>query len=209
MRTILLTSAGMQVKEEILKLISKDPCKIKVAYIITAAKPSKNIDYVQKDRQIMQNACFKVTDIDIEGKKSDELKEILVNFDIIYVQGGNTFYLLKAVKESGFDLIVKDLINQGIIYIGVSAGSVICGPTIETTNWKNVDKNIVNLKKLNALSLVPFNLFVHYEPKLSETVKNESSKSDFPTRVLTDDQAILFKDGEIKLVGKGKEILVD
>jgi len=58
---------------------------------------------------------FQVEDIDLENKKESELKEILKDKDIIYVQGGNTFYLLKYIKESGFDKLVKQLIQKGKI----------------------------------------------------------------------------------------------
>lgn len=210
MSTILLTSAGMDVKEEILKILPKPAKEIKLAHIITAKNPrlEENPEYIIKDKQAMKEIGFDVEDIDIKGKTEKELRKILAGKDIIYVQGGNTFYLLKYVKESGFDRVVKELINQGVIYVGVSAGSMICGPTIETANWKNVDNNEVGLKDLTAMALVPFNLFVHYSPEYTRTIEEELPKSKYPLHILNDNQALLVKDGKVELVGEGKETVI-
>jgi len=202
---ILLTSSGMDIKEEILKVLPKPPGQMKVAHIITASKPEKDISYVLKDKEAMIKEGFQVEDIDLENKKESELKEILKDKDIIYVQGGNTFYLLKHIKESGFDKLVKQLIQKGKIYIGVSAGSYIACPTIEMATWKHQDRNRIGLTDLTALNLVPFLLSVHYVNGYKEILKDAISKTRYEVRILTDKQAIFIIDGEIKFIG-GEEI---
>jgi len=208
MKTILLTSAGMNVKDEILKILPKFAKQIKLAHIITASKAEADTSYVDKDRNRMQELGFQVEDVDIEGKNEDELREIFSDKDIIYIQGGNTFFLLKCIKESGFDKVIKELIEKGVIYIGVSAGSYVACPTIEMANWKGQDKNSFNLTDLSALNLAPFLLFVHYKPEYKEILEREIPKAKYPVRILNDDQAILIQDGEAKLVGKGEEIKI-
>ena len=116
--------------------------------------------------------------------------------------------MLKYVRESGFDKLVKDLIDKGVIYIGVSAGSYIACPTIEAANWKHADRNIVGLTDLTGLNLVPFLLSAHYKPEYKEILKSEISAVKYPVKILTDEQAILIRDGEIILVGKGEEIKI-
>lgn len=208
MKTLLLTSAGHMVKEEILKILPKPANQIKLAHIITASKLEANKSYVEEEKKGFIEMGFQVEDIDIEGKNDDSLRKILEGKDIIYVQGGNTFYLLKCVRESSFDKVVKELIDKGVIYIGVSAGSYIACPTIETAHWKRQDKNIVGLKDLTALNLVPFLLFVHYKPEHLEILKEEIPKTKYPVRVLLDGQAILVQDDKIELVGEGEEIKI-
>ncbi len=208
MKTLLLTSAGMEVKEEILKILPKSPNQIKLAHIITASKPERNIDYLEKDRQKMIGLGFQVEDIDIEGKNEKEVRDLLKDKDVIYVQGGNTFYLLKHIRESGFDKVIRELINKGVIYIGVSAGSILAGPTIETSGWKNLDRNIVGITDLTALNFVPFLIFVHYEPKYRALLEKESPRSKYPVRILTDKQAFLVRNGKITLVGQDEEIKI-
>ncbi len=144
--------------------------------------------------------------VDIEGKSENELREILNDRDVIYVQGGNTFYLLKCVRESGFDKVVRKLLKQGTIYIGVSAGSYICCPTIEMANWKRQDKNIVGLIDLTGMNLVPFLMSVHYKPKYKDLLKAKIANTKYFVKILTDEQAILIRGNEVRLVGKGEEI---
>ena len=199
----------MDVKEEILKILPKPANQIKLAHIITASKAEENTSYVDEDRAEMQALGFQVEDIDIEGKNENELRKLFKDKDIICMQGGNTFYLLKCIRESGFDKIVKELIEKGVIYIGVSAGSYVACPTIEMANWKHSDKNIVNLADLTGLNLVPFLLSAHYNPKYKEILQEEITKSKYPVKILTDDQAILIQDDKIKLVGKGEEIILN
>ena len=206
MKTLLLTSAGMNVKEEILKILPKPANEIKIAYIITASKSEEDTSYVDKDKRAMIEQGFLVEEIDIRDKNEKELREMFKDKDIVYVQGGNTFYLLKYVRESGFDKVIKELIQKGVIYIGVSAGSYIACPTIEAALWKDQDKNIVGLKDLTALNLVPFLLLAHYTPERKEVIKKGVSSSKYPVKILTDDQAILVRDDKVELVGKGPEI---
>lgn len=208
MRKLLLTSAGMNVKEEFLKILPKSPNQTKLAHIITAAKPEKDKWYVEKDTKLMSEAGFDVSEIDIEGKTQSQLGKILKDFDVVYVQGGNTFYLLNIVRKTGFAKAIKELIDRGVLYVGVSAGSIIAGPTIETAGWKMVepDRNFVKLEDLTAMNLVPFNIFVHYVPRHKAFVKKESAKSKYPLKIITDNQAILVEGNKYRLIGKGREI---
>jgi len=206
MKTLLLTSAGVNVKEEILKILPEPANQIKLAHIITASKAEQNKSYVKKETDGLAEIGFQVEEIDIEGKNESDLRKLLTDKDIIYVQGGNTFYLLKYALESGFDKLVKELIEKGVIYIGVSAGSYIACPTIEMANWKHQDRNTVGLTDLTGLNLVPFLLSVHYKPDYAPILKKEVSNSKYPVKILTDEQAILVKDEIVSLVGKGEEI---
>ncbi|MEX0616850.1 MAG: Type 1 glutamine amidotransferase-like domain-containing protein [Candidatus Woykebacteria bacterium] len=205
MKTLLLTSQGLNVKDEILKILPKPPRELRVAHITTASKDEKDKSYVNRDTKELESLGFAVKEINIANLDEKRLREILSNKDIIYVQGGNTFYLLKCTKESGFDKVVKELIGKGIIYIGKSAGSYIACPTIEQSSWTH-DHNIYGLTDLTALSLVPFGLYVHYVPADKAILKEKISEFKYPLKILTDDQAILVKEDTYELVGKGPEV---
>jgi dipeptidase E len=78
--------------------------------------------------------------------------------DAVFVGGGNTYALLKRLRESGLLDLLRARVRAGLPYVGASAGANVAGPTILTTN----DWNVVGLGSFEALGLVPFNLNPHY-----------------------------------------------
>jgi len=201
---LLLTSAGTNVRNEIIKILPKPANELRLANIITASKPELNKDYALRDREKLISLGFDVEDVDIEGKNEDELMRILKYKDIIYVEGGNTFYLLKYVKLGGFDKVIKELLNQGKIYIGVSAGSYIACPTIEQATWKHQDRNHFELTNLSALNLVPFLISAHFKEKNRGLIEKAVKTTKYPVVALYNSQAILVEDGKWKVVGEGR-----
>jgi len=80
------------------------------------------------------------------------------NADGIFVGGGNTFRLLHRLQQSGMVDTIRKRALEGMPYMGASAGTVIAGPTIMTTN----DMPIVQPATFEALRLVPFQLNCHF-----------------------------------------------
>ena len=213
-KTMLLTSGGMvPMKDEIIDLLQKPAYDVTVAFITTAYKHKldENPDYVNIDLQVMKDMGFNVEEIDIEGKKEQQLMHLFESKDIIFVEGGNTFYLLRAMRGCHFEDVIRKLLKQGKVYIGVSAGSIVVGKTIKTAGWKDADKNAIGLRNLKGLGLVPFDIFVHYTPEWDETIRQEipnQIKRSKDLRILTDGQALLVQGKEIDLIGEGEAIVV-
>jgi dipeptidase E len=203
-KTVLLTSSGMDVKDEIVGLLQKPAYDITVGFISTAAKPLEDIEFVKKDWDLMKDVGFNVEEIDIDGKTEAQVMKALELKDIIFVEGGNTFYLLRSMRKCKFEKVMRKLLKQGKVYIGTSAGSIVAGRTIETAGSLG-DKNIVKLRNLKGLNFVPFNVFVHYTHEYAELVSQKIQKSKYPLRVLTDKQAILSQGKNTIILGEGSE----
>ncbi|MBU1255392.1 Type 1 glutamine amidotransferase-like domain-containing protein [Patescibacteria group bacterium] len=121
----------------------------------------------------------------------------------MYVCGGNTYYILKRFRETGLDKIVIELVNQGKIYIGVSAGSVMAGPNIEIAGWgEDGDKNDVNLKDLTGFNFTNIAVFSHFEEKNRQEVKEFKKKVNYPVIELTDNQAVFVKGKNYIIIGE-------
>ena len=205
---LFLTSTGLpkETRQFFLELLDKNPEECKVAFIPTAGDTEKDKWFIGVARSELEEMRFTVKDIDLKKETLISLKKKLADCDVIYVNGGNTFYLLDWIRKSGFNEIIKKILNKDRVYVGVSAGSIIACPNIEPAGWKHADRNIVKLKDLSGMNLVPFLITPHYKETYREVVEKAAKNMKYPIVALNDKQAILI-DGKIaRIVGKGKKI---
>lgn len=124
---LLLTSNGFfndAIKEEFLKLIKCESNDMDVAIITTASPLKENNRFAQKAKEDFKEMGVKKIDfIDIEF---DDPKRLLFK-DVIYINGGNPYHLLFHFKQSGADVIFRNLLKTNIVILGVSAGALLLG----------------------------------------------------------------------------------
>lgn len=111
-------------------------------------------DYSTIVRQRFQEIGYA---IDSAHDQADPI-EAVSKAEGIVVGGGNTFHLLKKLSEMNLMEPIRSRVNQGIPYLGWSAGSNLACPTIKTTN----DMPIVEPPGFQALNLIPFQINPHY-----------------------------------------------
>tara|TARA_B110000977_G_scaffold26946_1_gene33808 strand:- start:11551 stop:12246 length:696 start_codon:yes stop_codon:yes gene_type:complete len=87
-----------------------------------------------------------------------DMKDALLNSEAIFIGGGNTFELLNQLYQQQLLVPLKNTIENGIPYLGTSAGSNICGLNIKNTN----DMPIIYPPSFEALAIIPFNINAHY-----------------------------------------------
>ena len=64
---------------------------------------------------------------------------------VVYIAGGNTFYLRHHMRRSGFDEVVSQLCapcddsSPATVFIGASAGAICLGHSIDPAHWKGWD----------------------------------------------------------------------
>ena len=127
--------------------------------------------------------------------------------DALFVGGGNTFRLLKALYD--FELLgpIRQRVDEGMPYIGSSAGSNVAGPTIKTTN----DMPIVEPQSFAALGLVSFQINPHYlDPNPNSRHMGETretrllqflEENDTPVAGIREGAMIRIESGEMILKG--------
>lgn len=123
---------------------------------IPYARPSgiSHEDYTMKARE-----AFKKIHKNVKGIHEFENPiEAIQNAEAIFTGGGNTFVLLYQLYKNNLLEPLKKSVLKGTPYLGTSAGSNICGLTINTTN----DMPIVYPPSFKALSFMPFNINPHY-----------------------------------------------
>ena len=88
----------------------------------------------------------------------EDASSAIKNAEGIFTGGGNTFVLVSQLHKKNIMGILSDVIKNGIPYLGTSAGSNVCGLTMQTTN----DMPIVYPSSFQTLGVIPFNLNPHY-----------------------------------------------
>lgn len=90
--------------------------------------------------------------------RADDPARMIRRAEAVCVGGGNTFALAKKMQEQGLMQAIRSRIRAGIPYVGWSAGSNVCCPTISTTN----DMPIVEPESFRAIGAVKFQINPHY-----------------------------------------------
>lgn len=176
--------------------------EMKIAHIITATKGKGAFN--PKYKMIIEKDGYKLDSFDIEGKSEEEINNFLKDKNIIQMEGGSTFYLLKAIRETNFGKILKEQLEKGKVYIGTSAGAYVMCPSIEVSSW-NEDQNFFGIQDFTALDYVPFVLKAHYKDEEKEFVKDKLKTLKYPIYILKDGQGMFCEDGVCKFIGDGEE----
>jgi dipeptidase E len=202
---LFLTSSVSEVAHDIPNYVDLSKGN-KLVFIDTAAEPEKDgdIQWFIDDRKALVNAGFSVTDYTITGKTLTELKDFLPRFDFIYMSGGNTLHLLSESYKSDFIEYVKELVKNGKIYIGTSAGSIVTGPFVP--EYLRDDNKHMDVEKKPAYGLVNFTVVPHWGSKffrkdyLDERLKTAYREDSFPYILLTNDQYIYVEDDMFRII---------
>ncbi|MDD2675653.1 MAG: dipeptidase PepE [Flavobacterium sp.] len=100
--------------------------------------------------------------------------EAIKNAEGIFTGGGNTFVLVSQLHKNNVMETLSEVVKNGTPYLGTSAGSNICGLTMQTTN----DMPIVYPPSFKTLGLIPFNLNPHYlDPDTSSKHMGETRET--------------------------------
>ena len=203
MKKLFLTSYFAFVSKLLLPLLPKQPNQLKLAFIPTAADPYKIKPWFYGDKIKLKLMGFQIINVDIKNKTKEQLFKQMKDIDVIFVSGGNTYYLLEHVQKSGFDEIVKELTAKGQIYVGSSAGSVLAGSTIEHIEDLD-DKTKASLTSFKGIGLIDFLILPHYgdskyKYKFQQIMKKWSDKK-YKIQTLTNTQVIVVNNNKIEIL---------
>ena len=157
--------------------------------------------------ETVQKAFSKINKKVIGLHTFENPEEALKTAEGIFAGGGNTFLLVTQLYENKVMEALAKVINNGIPYLGTSAGSNITGISMQTTN----DMPIIYPPSFATLGVIPFNLNPHYldsEPQskhMGETretrIKEFHSFNDNPVLGLREGSWLEVKGDKIILKG--------
>jgi dipeptidase E len=162
-------------------------------------------------RDALHKLGFDTEEIDLRqffGRPA-ALRDVLHDKNLVWVNGGNVFILRRAMRQSGFDQIIRErLAADTLIYAGFSAGAVILAGSLRgleiTDDPEVVPVGYEPAVPWDGLGILEFAIAVHYQ-------------SDHPESVLTDQEIAYYRahnirykalrDGEV-LIRDGHELML-
>lgn len=223
---LLLTSNGLSnatIADALEQMVGKPRKEIKIAHIPTAAFPEDDIKHETKDwliddlYRIKEFAGF-VDIVSLADLTPEDVVKRLEYADVIFVGGGNSFYLSYWMEKSGlFDKLPELLRTR--VYAGISAGSMIATKSIRTASQaiNNPDKfysqeyDELGPKGRSAgrtAELVDFVLRPHYNQvrfpgNPDDVFKAIVADVKVPLYAIDDSSAVKVEDENIEVIGEG------
>jgi dipeptidase E len=123
-----------------------------------------------------------------------------LQFDAVYIGGGNTHLLLAQLLENGFDRSLKAYLTGGKAVYGGSAGAVLLGCDIQTVS--HLDCNDVGLTETKGLNLANGHaIWVHYQPKDDGLIEEFVQKHHQPVLAISERSGIVIESTGLRTVG--------
>ena len=133
-----------------------------VLFIPTAANVEEYRDYVYEAKEAFAKMGFEIQILDVSKASEAEAKAKIGAAQVLYVSGGNTFYLLRELKKKDLVALIADRVRSGeLVYVGESAGAVIAAPSVEYASVMD-DAGDYGAAAQTGLDLVKFYPVPHY-----------------------------------------------
>ncbi len=105
------------------------------------------------------SAVFKELGFEIQSvHQTDDPIKMINDSEAVAVGGGNTFHLVSEMQNTGIMDAIKKRSENGMPYMGWSAGSNVACPSLMTTN----DMPIIEPPSFNCMGIIPFQINPHY-----------------------------------------------
>lgn len=202
---LLLCSHAERMIGKAASLFEINPDQLKTVCITTAAEiyPADNRAWFDSELKAFVDNGFKLERYNLKDQTSEQVAAKLHDADIIYVTGGNSYYLLQHMQTCNFKDILQDRLNKGAIYIGSSAGSVVTCPAIDYIGDLD-DVKQASLTDMSGFGLIDFNIMPHIDhPKFKDKISKlvEAQRLSETSLIgLRDDQAVLVIDNYIQII---------
>ena len=219
---VMLTSNGLSsraLKDEYSRMIDDMGIdKATMLYVTTAARAvGWSEQEVRNEANWLKHELnlFRIICLDVATLSEQELNAaISIHRDIhvVYVEGGNAWYLRHHMRISGFDQILRSLCDRGALYLGVSAGAIVAGASVQVAAWKgwNETKGLKGLEQVDwsnesvsaGLDICSScSVFPHYSRKWENLVDRCVRELDHDCIVLSDGQGYVIDSEDTRTRG--------
>ena len=202
MKKVLLVSMTHNVTD-LVKAAEPDLKGRTVTYIPTAAIAEEIEGMAEEETRMLEDLGLTVDELEVSTASRETVREKLMKNDMIFVGGGNTFFLLQELKRSGADQIIAQEVEKGKFYIGESAGAIAACPDIGYSAVMDVPDKAPGLTDYTGMGLVDFYVVPHLgHPEMGPGAEMiiEKYSSELDLKVIDDYQAILVEGDRVSIL---------
>lgn len=202
MKNMILTSSLYESMGIVKKFLNEKTESKKILFIPTATNVDEYKKYIHLTQKVFEDFGYEVENFDISVFSEETVKEKISETKIIFVSGGNTFYLLQELKKKNLISYLREKIENGLLYIGESAGSVITAPNIEYADIVDDKALATELNDYTGLNLVDFYVVPHFEeePFVESSRKVvELYKDKLDLKVINNKEVVLVENDDFRI----------
>lgn len=144
---------------------------------------------------------FQISLLDGKGMENISFEE-MIKYGGIFIGGGNTFKLLRILRETGFEEKLKKLVTEtDIPVIGGSAGALIFAQSIETA--EPYDPNNFEVTDFSGMNLINgMNIWVHYNEGMDDLIVEYTKRLGTEIIAIPEDSGLFVENEKVSVVGE-------
>lgn len=224
---LLLTSDGLtnpSIENALEKLVGKPRQDIKIAFIPNAAFPEdedkhQSRDWLADDLYRIKEFCGFIDVISLTDLSREQIRDRLEYCNVIFIGGGNSFYLSYCMKTSGLFEILPELLESRV-YAGISAGSMVATDNLRTTsqaiknttafyNKEYAEFGPDGMSSAETAKLVDFVVRPHFNSFTFPNVQGDflakiANDVNIPLYAIDNNSAVMVDGEAIQIVGEGE-----
>ena len=216
---LLLTSGGLTnrlIVNALFDLVDKEPQDTSLVYIPTAANVEKgDKSWLINDLYNLKKQDFKSIDIaDISAVDEKIWRPKLEEADVLFFEGGNTYYLMEWINKSGLVYLLPELLKNKV-YVGVSAGSMVTSKDLALRISQVLyGEDLERTENMLGLNFVDFYFLPHLDSPYFKELREDFIKENMKgisdkIYILDDNSALKVVDEKVEVTGEGKWFVIN
>ena len=199
---LFLTSYLAGTKELVQNFLTQNDVQ-EILFIPTAANVEEYRDYVDEGITVLKENGYDVTVLDIATAPHSKSVQVIKNSGCLCISGGNTFYLLQELKRNGLLDLIKQKIQDDMLYIGESAGAIIACPDISYNQIMDDKTVATELTNYSGMGLVNYYVLPHngefpFVETTAQTIKIYGEKINLVP--LNNSQAVIVENEDFSIL---------
>tara|TARA_Y100000768_G_C23991301_1_gene693564 strand:+ start:6424 stop:7101 length:678 start_codon:yes stop_codon:yes gene_type:complete len=202
---IFLTGGGEQ--ESFHKLdqyfLEKLPDNTKILIIPQACDEEDYDDVLERIQESFSHK--KIASVELEYTPKNLSLEKLMEFNVLMIEGGNTFQLINELRDSNFSQLLKQYAGAPDKFIYAdSAGAIFLGADVQTAFLGDEgDEDHLKLQDYRGLDLIsPWSVHAHYLPDDDEQIQDLVYEKGNPVIMLAEEAGVCIDQDTMQSLGE-------